>query len=57
LDGAVTHAGEETNRLAQVMPAKAKSLRAEFEATEVIQHGGTKGSWRENVVRTFLEAY
>lgn len=53
----MTHAGEETNRLAQVMPAKAKSLRAEFEATEVIQHGGTKGSWRENVVRTFLEAY
>jgi hypothetical protein len=49
--------GEETNRLAQVIRAKAKSLRAEFEATEVVQHGGTKGSWRENVVRTFLEAY
>ena len=39
------------------MRAKAKSLRAEFEATEIIQHGGTKGSWRENTVRSFLQAY
>jgi hypothetical protein len=39
------------------MRAVAKRMRAEFEASEAIQHAGTKGSWREATVCDFLRAY
>ena len=47
----------EPNHFAQVMRAVAKRMRAEFEASEVIKHAGTKGSWREETVRNFLRTY
>lgn len=43
------------NRLAEVMRAEAKRMRAEFEASEVINHSGSKGSWRESLVRELLQ--
>ena len=47
----------QVNRLAQVMIAVGKRMRAEFEASEVIRHAGTKGSWRERTVHDFLRTY